>query len=244
MRKWIALLLLVPGISFAAGSNHPLDDPNIDLTDKASLQNGAKIFMNYCLGCHQMQYQRYQRTFNDLGIPEDLGQQYLQFTGEKVSDYITTPMPAEDAATWFGAPPPDLTLVARVRSPEWIYTYLRTFYVDESKTFGVNNLVFPNVGMPHVLEPLQGTPTKVYREKMVDGSMQKTEVFDIVTPGNGKLSDDEYDEAIRDLVNFLEYTGEPTRLKSESIGKKVLVFILIFFVLAYLLKKEYWRGLK
>jgi ubiquinol-cytochrome c reductase cytochrome c1 subunit len=217
---------------------------DIDLTDKASLQNGAKIFMNYCLGCHQMQYQRYQRTFNDLGIPEDLGAQYLQFTGEAVSDYITNPMPAQSAATWFGAPPPDLSLVARVRGPEWIYTYLRTFYADESKTFGVNNLVFPNVGMPHVLESLQGTPRKVYREKMVDGSVQKTEVFDIETAGNGKLSPEEYDETIRDLVNFLEYTGEPSRLQSESIGRKVLIFIVIFFVFAYLLKKDYWRGLK
>lgn len=244
MKKWLALLWFVPSLSFAAGSTHPLDDVDIDLTDKASLQNGAKIFMNYCLGCHQMQYQRYQRTFNDLQIPEDLGQKYLQFTGEKVSDYITSPMPAADGATWFGAPPPDLTLVARVRGPEWIYTYMRTFYVDESKTFGVNNLVFPNVGMPHVLESLQGTPTKVYREKMVDGSMQKTEVFDIKTAGNGKLSPEEYDETIRDLVNFLEYSGEPSRLQSEAIGKKVLAFIVIFFVLAYLLKKEYWRDLK
>jgi ubiquinol-cytochrome c reductase cytochrome c1 subunit len=244
MRRWLALLLLVPSISFAAGSSVPLDDVDIDLTDKASLQNGAKIFMNYCLGCHQMQYQRYQRTFNDLGIPEDLGAQYLQFTGEAVSDYITNPMPAQSAATWFGAPPPDLSLVARVRGPEWIYTYLRTFYADESKTFGVNNLVFPNVGMPHVLESLQGTPRKVYREKMVDGSVQKTEVFDIETAGNGKLSPEEYDETIRDLVNFLEYTGEPSRLQSESIGRKVLIFIVIFFVFAYLLKKDYWRGLK
>nr|WP_136252590.1 cytochrome c1 [Ningiella ruwaisensis] len=243
MRKCLALLLLIPGMALAAGSNYPLDDVDIDLTDKASLQNGAKIFMNYCLGCHQMQYQRYQRTFNDLGIPEELGEEYLQFTGEKVSDYITTPMPQEGAATWFGAPPPDLTLVARVRGPEWLYTYLRTFYKEEGKTFGVNNLVFPNVGMPHVLEPLQGTPVKVYREKMVDGEMQKTEVFDVVATG-GALTPEEYDETIRDLVNFLEYTGEPTRLKSEAIGRNVLIFIAIFFVLAYLLKKEYWRDVK
>jgi ubiquinol-cytochrome c reductase cytochrome c1 subunit len=243
MKKWLAVLLLAPGLAFAAGSNHPLDDVDIDLTDKASLQNGAKIFMNYCLGCHQMQYQRYQRTFTDLDIPEDLGVQYLQFTGEKVSDYITTPMPAEDAAGWFGAPPPDLTLVARVRGPEWLYTYLRTFYADDSKTFGVNNLVFPNVGMPHVLESLQGTPRKVYREKMVDGQMQATEVFDLEVTG-GSMSPEEYDATIRDLVNFLEYTGEPTRLKSEAIGRGVLIFLVIFFVFAYLLKKEYWRGIK
>jgi ubiquinol-cytochrome c reductase cytochrome c1 subunit len=243
MKKWLALLLLVPSFAFAAGSNYPLDDVNIDLKDKASLQNGARIFMNYCLGCHQMQYQRYQRTFNDLGIPEDLGQQYLQFTGEKVSDYITSPMPAVDSATWFGAPPPDLTLVARVRGPEWIYTYMRTFYVDESKTFGVNNLVFPNVGMPHVLEGLQGTPRLATETVMVDGEMVERP-NGLTTDGNGKLNAEEYDVAIEDLVNFLEYSGEPSRLQSEAIGRNVLIFIVIFFVLALLLKKEYWRDVK
>lgn len=243
MKKWLALLLFVPSMAFAAGSTVPLDDPKIDLTDKESLQSGAQIFMNYCLGCHQMQYQRYQRMFNDLGIPEDLGEQYLQFTGEKVSDYITTPMPSEAAAVWFGAPPPDLTLVARVRGPEWLYTYMRTFYAEEGKTFGVNNLVFPNVGMPHVLEPLQGTPRKTYESRMVDGTM--TDVYvGVKSEGNGKLSDDEYDMAVRDLVNFLEYTGEPSRLQSESIGKGVLIFIVIFFVFALLLKKDYWRDIK
>jgi ubiquinol-cytochrome c reductase cytochrome c1 subunit len=243
MRKWIALLLLVPGIAFAAGSNYPKDAVEIDLTDHASMQNGAKIFMNYCLGCHQMQYQRYQRTFNDLGIPEDLGQKYLQFTGEKVSDYITTPMPQADSGTWFGAPPPDLTLVARVRGPEWIYTFLRTFYAEEGKTFGVNNLMFPNVGMPHVLEGMQGTPRLSYENVMVDGVMVDRP-NGLTTDGNGKLNPEEYDAAIRDLVNFLEYTGEPSRLQSEAIGRNVLIFIVIFFVLALLLKKEYWRDVK
>jgi len=190
-----------------------------------------------------MQYQRYQRTFEDLGIPEDLGEQYLQFTGEKVSDYITSPMPAEDSATWFGAPPPDLTLVARVRGPEWIYTYMRTFYADESKTFGVNNLVFPNVGMPHVLEGLQGTPRLSYESVMVDGQMVERP-NGLSTDGNGALNAEEYDAAIRDLVNYLEYVGEPSRLKSESIGRNVLIYIVIFFVLALLLKKEYWRDVK
>jgi ubiquinol-cytochrome c reductase cytochrome c1 subunit len=243
MKKWIALLLFVPGLAIAAGSSVHLEDPEIDLTDKASLQRGAKTFMNYCLGCHQMQYQRYQATFNDLGIPEELGQKYLQFTGEKVSDYITSPMPAENAATWFGAPPPDLSLVARVRGPEWLYTYFKTFYVDEATTFGVNNQVFPNVGMPHVLEPLQGTPRLAFESKMVDGEMVERPIG-IKTDGNGLLNEEEYDTAVRDLVNFLEYTGEPTRLKSESIGRYVLAFIVIFFVFALLLKKEYWRDVK
>lgn len=243
MKKWLLIILFIPSTVFAAGSSFPLDEVNIDLKDKASLQNGARIFMNYCLGCHQMQYQRYQRTFADLGIPDEIGQEYLQFTGEKVTDYITSPMPAESAATWFGAPPPDLTLVARVRGPEWLYTYFRTFYVDETTKFGVNNLVFPNVGMPHVLEPLQGTPRLVTETVEYHGESIEQPVG-VLSDGNGSLAPEEYDEAIRDLVNFLEYTGEPGRLKLESIGRGVLIFIVIFFVFAFLLKKEYWRGLK
>lgn len=244
MKKWIAFVLLFPCFAMAAGSSYPLDEVDIDLKDKASLQNGAKLFMNYCLGCHQMQYQRYQRTFTDLGIPDELGEQYLQFTGEKVTDYITNTMPAENAGTWFGAPPPDLTLVARVRGPEWLYTYLRTFYASEDgNSFGVNNLVFPKVGMPHVLEGLQGTTRLVTEEVDYKGEITE-QVVGVVSDGNGSMSPDEYDAAMRDLVNFLEYTGEPGRLKLEKIGYGVLAFIIIFFVFALLLKKEYWRDLK
>lgn len=244
MKKLVlALALLLPSLAFAAGSSVPLDKANYDLTDKTSLQRGARIFMNYCLGCHQQQYQRYSKTFEDLGIPADIGQEYLQFTGEKVTDYITSPMPQEAAATWFGAPPPDLTLVARVRGADWLYTYLRTFYVDPSKTFGVNNLVFPNVGMPHVLEELQGTPRIYHEEALVDGETVKR-YAGIKADSNGVMNEEEYDQAILDLVNYLEYTGEPTRLESEAIGRGALIFVLIFFIFAYLLKKEYWRGLK
>ncbi|MCW8090462.1 cytochrome c1 [Alteromonas sp. ASW11-130] len=241
MRKLFCLLaLLLPGTVFAAGGNVHLDKAEYDLTDKASLQRGAQIFMNYCLGCHSMKYQRYQRTFADLGIPDDLGEEYLQFTGEKVTDYITGSMPEESAATWFGAAPPDLTLVARVRGADWLYTYLRSFYVDESRPFGVNNKVFPDVGMPHVLQPLQGTPRETYERVMVDGEMTERYVG-IRTDGDGKLSPEEYDQAVLDLVNFLEYTGEPARLESEKIGKWVLVFIIVLFIFVYLLKKDYWR---
>ena len=243
MKKWLATLLLLPTLAFAAGSNIPLDEAGIDLKDKESLQRGAQTFMNYCLGCHQMQYQRYQRTFEDIGVPLEIGEQYLQFTGEKVSDYITSNMPYESAATWFGAPPPDLTLVNRVRGSDWLYTYMRTFYVDASRPFGVNNLTFPNVGMPHVLEGLQGTPRLATEMRMIDGEMTEVDVG-LRTDGNGKLTSDEYDQTIRDLVNFLAYTGEPSRLQSEKIGKGVLIFILIFFVFAYLLKKDYWKDVK
>lgn len=241
MKKLLIILsLLVPSAVFAAGgSNVPLDAANNDLKDKASLQNGAKIFMNYCLGCHQMQYQRYQRSFQDLGIPDDLGQEYLQFTGEKVTDYITSAMPAEGAAKWFGAPPPDLTLVARVRGVDWLYTYLRSFYVEPGKTFGVNNEVFPDVGMPHVLQELQGTPRKTFEERMVDGEMK--EVYVGIKATGGQLSAAEYDEAMRDLVNFLEYSGEPSKLEAHALGRWVLAFIVVLFVFVLLLKKEYWR---
>lgn len=241
MKQLVLLFsLLVPGLALAAGSSYPLDKANYDLSDKASLQNGAKMFQNYCLGCHQMQYQRYQRAFEDLGIPLELGQQYLQFTGEKVGEHIKNAMPTENAAVWFGAPPPDLTLVARVRGADWLYTYLRTFYVDENKTFGVNNKVFPDVGMPHVLQELQGTPRETTEKAMVDGETVDRYVG-IKTDGNGELSPDEYDKAVLDLVNYLVYTGEPTRLESESLGRWVLAFILVLFVFVFLLKKEYWR---
>ena len=241
MRKLMLLLaFLVPGMVMAASGNVHLDKAPVDLTDKASLQRGAKIFMNYCLGCHSMQYQRYQRTFTDLGIPDEIGQENLQFTGEKVTDYITRSMPEEAAATWFGAAPPDLTLVNRVRGSDWIYTYLRSFYVDESRPFGVNNVVFKDVGMPHVLQPLQGTPRLTHEETMVDGEM-KEQFVGIKTDGDGALSTEEYDQAIADLVNFLAYSGEPFRLQSEAIGKWVLVFIVVLFIFVFLLKKEYWK---
>ncbi|AWL12943.1 Cytochrome c1 [Saliniradius amylolyticus] len=244
MKKLIAILgFVLPSLSMAAGSNYPLDEANYDLTDKASLQRGAQIFMNYCLGCHQNQYQRYSRTFNDLGIPEELGEKHLQFTGEKVTDYITSAMPQEGAGEWFGNPPPDLTLVARVRGADWLYTYLRSFYADDSRPFGVNNKVFPDVGMPHVLEELQGVPRETYEERMVDGEMKEVYVG-IKSDGTGTLSPSEYDQAVLDLVNYLVYTGEPSRLEAESIGRWVLIFALVLGIFVYLLKKEYWREVK
>ncbi len=244
MKRILAIIALcLPTLVLAAGSNYPLDKANYDLTDKASLQRGAAAYMNYCLGCHQMQYQRYQRTFNDLGIPEELGEQYLQFTGDKVTDHKINSMPAEAGAKWFGAPPPDLTLVARVRGADWLYTYLRTFYEDEGKTFGVNNKVFPDVGMPHVLQELQGVTRETYERRMVDGEMVDRYVG-LKSDGTGELSPDEYDAFVLDLVNFLVYTGEPMQLEREALGKWVLAFILVFFVFVYLLKKDYWRDVK
>ena len=240
MKKIIFVLSLLLPISVMASGGAHLDKAEYDLTDKASLQTGAKLFMNYCLGCHQTQYQRYQRTFNDLGIPLELGSANLQFTGEKPGEHIKNAMPSESGAKWFGAPPPDLTLVARVRGADWIYTYLRSFYVDESTKFGVNNLVFPEVGMPHALEELQGVPRKTFEKMLVDGEMVDRYVG-LRTDGSGELNTAEYDAAVLDLVNYLVYIGEPSRLESESIGRWVMIFLLVLTVLVYLLKKEYWR---
>lgn len=241
MKKIIFVLsLLLPMSVMAAGGNVHLDKAEYDLTDKASLQTGAQLFMNYCLGCHQTQYQRYQRTFEDLGIPIELGQANLQFTGEKPGEHIKNAMPTESGAKWFGAPPPDLTLVARVRGADWIYTYLRTFYADDSRPFGVNNLVFPEVGMPHVLQELQGLPSKTSEKMLIDGEMVDRDVG-IKADGSGELSAAEYDTAVLDLVNYLVYVGEPSRLQSESIGRWVMIFLLVLLVLVYLLKKDYWR---
>ncbi|QBG36805.1 cytochrome c1 [Litorilituus sediminis] len=224
----IAIFALVPLLVSAAGPKLPVDAANNDLADKESLKRGFKTYINYCLGCHQLQYQRYNRTFADLGISEEEGKAEYMYTGEKVGDHITNTMPAKEAAAWFGTAPPDLTLEARLRSPDWIYTYLRSFYIDESRPFGVNNTLFKDVGMPHVLQDLQGVSTIDENGKLLPAQ-------------GGTLTAEEYDEVVRDLTNFLEYVGEPNKLERKSLGYKVLIFIFIFFVISYFLKKEYWR---
>ncbi|WP_421269968.1 cytochrome c1 [Aeromonas veronii] len=241
MKKIIfAVLTLLPSLVFAnAGAVH-LDKANYDLSDKASLQRGVATFMNYCAGCHSTQYQRYNRVAADLEIPEELMKENLIFTGAKVGDLMKSAMSEKDAAKWFGAPPPDLTLVARVRGADWIYTYLRSFYVDETRPFGVNNAVFPSVGMPHVLEPLQGTPRAEFATQTVDG-VETLQVVSIKSDGNGEMDDEEYDQTVLDLVNFLVYSAEPVQQERERMGFWVLGFIVIFFIFTVLLKKEFWR---
>ncbi|SEG10780.1 cytochrome c1 [Vibrio hangzhouensis] len=242
MKKWIVVLFaLLPSLALAAGGNVNLDKANNDLTDKASLQNGAKLFMNYCFACHSTQYQRYERVATDLGIPVDLAKENLVFDPEaKIGDLMVNAMPQKQAAAWFGAAPPDLTLVARVRGVDWLYTYLRTFYVDPSRPFGVNNTTFPNVGMPHVLEELQGIPTPIFETKVVDGEEVQV-IVGTEANGRGELSPSEYDDAVRDLVNFLEYSGDPVKLERHALGWWVMAFLVIFTIVVVLLKKEYWR---
>ncbi|WP_371376736.1 cytochrome c1 [Thalassotalea aquiviva] len=246
-RTIIALLTLLPTLAFAAGSSIVLDSANNDLSDKQSLRNGAQTFMNYCLGCHQLQYQRYNRTFEDLGIDEKEGIETLMYTGEKVGDHITNTMPAKEAAAWFGAAPPDLTLVTRYKSggSDWLYTYLRSFYADSERPFGVNNVAFKDVGMPHVFQQLQGVQELTAEAKAMlqlpSDQQRPLTRDDLVLTQPGTLSPADYDNMVRDLVNFLEYTGEPSKLERQRIGYWVLGFLVIFFILSYLLKKEYWR---
>ena len=229
MKKLLLVICaLVPLFALAAGPNIPLDKANNDLTDKESLKNGFKTYINYCLGCHQLQYQRYNRTFKDLGIEEADGIENYMYTGEKSGDHITNTMPTKESAAWFGTAPPDLTLEARLRSPDWIYTYLRSFYMDSERPFGVNNKVFKDVGMPHVLQDLQG--------------VSSIDEHGNVTPAmGGSLTTEEYDVVVRDLTNFLEYVGEPSKLEREAMGVNVLIFLFIFFIISYFLKKEYWK---
>ncbi|MCD9514883.1 cytochrome c1 [Photobacterium carnosum] len=242
MKQWIViLLLLVPALAFAAGGNVRLQPANNDLTDQASLQRGAQLFTNYCAGCHSTQYQRYERVAIDLGIPFDLMLQNLMFNpNAKIGDLMTNAMSKQYAAASFGAPTPDLTMVARVRGTDWLYTYLHSFYADPSRPFGVNNTLFPSVGMPHVLEELQGVPRKIYETQIIDGSPIQV-LIGIETDGSGELNSQQYDTAVRDLVNFLDYSAEPMKLERQRLGLWVMGFIAIFLVLTVLLKKEYWR---
>jgi ubiquinol-cytochrome c reductase cytochrome c1 subunit len=245
MKKLIVVLLLAaaPMLGLASGEGPHLDAANIDLGDQASLQRGAKYFVNYCLSCHSAKYQRYNRMAKDLGLTEDEVINNLMFTTDKIGDTMNISMITEQGKAWFGNPPPDLSVLIRARGVDYIYTYLRSFYLDENRPFGVNNTVFPDVAMPHVLWELQGTQKAVYKtEKDANGNEHEVfEGFEPVTPGT--LSAEEYDQVARDLTAFLSYVGEPIQMQRKAMGKWVLLFIAVFFVLAYLLKKEYWKDI-
>jgi ubiquinol-cytochrome c reductase cytochrome c1 subunit len=241
MRKVVLALLLsaAPALGLASGEGTELMDPHVDVGDKASLQRGAKLFVNYCAGCHAAEYMRFSRVAQDLELPEDLVEQYLIFTGAKIGDTMQSAMNPADGERWFGVAPPDLTLTARRRGADWVYTYLNTFYRDRSRPTGVNNLVFPDVGMPHVLWELQGMPEPVYADA---GGHGEGGVVGVSVPeGAGSMTEREYREATRDLTNFMVYMSEPVKAYRQSLGIKVVLFLLVFLFLAVLLKREYWK---
>lgn len=260
MKKIISLicvaLLLSASNSFAAGgSNIPLDTPHYNMSDKESLRNGAKLFMNYCLSCHSAGYSRYNRVAEDLDIPMEVMKSELMFTSEKEGDLMKAAIPADDAKNWFGVTPPDLTLVSRVRKPNWVYSYLRAFYKDDKSPSGWNNSVFDHVAMPHVMYEMQGVQRLVGKVDPHHSDTHTTEEetdhtynvvgdtqFEIVEPGS--MTPEEFDKAMTDLTAFLVYLAEPAQLKRTSIGVYTLGFLIILMLLSYLLNKEFWRDVK
>jgi ubiquinol-cytochrome c reductase cytochrome c1 subunit len=231
LKRFLAVLLLAPGMLLAAEAGYRLDRSPHDPHDLVSLQTGARLYVNYCLGCHGAQYMRYNRL-TELGLTEEQIKDNLLFTAEKVGETMKIPLEPKLGKQWFGVAPPDLSVVARSRGADWLYTYLRTFYRDPKTVTGWNNAVFPNVAMPHALWTLQG-------ERGFDA---KKGAFTEITKGS--LSPVEYDAAVRDLVNFLAYVGEPAAGKRKTIGIVVLFVLGVVFIFAYLLKKEYWKDVE
>ncbi|MEH6635592.1 MAG: ubiquinol-cytochrome c reductase [Halioglobus sp.] len=238
--------------SFNCGSM-ACDEMVVDPHNQASLQKGARMYMNYCMGCHSLQYSRYNRVASDLGIPEDLFMANLMFDpDEKVGSLMYSAMDERNAKVWFGAAPPDLTLISRARQPEWLYTYLRTFYKDETRPYGVNNKVFKDVGMPHVLLELQGMqecamgPVMAHNGGVKRDPLTGTDILEdpcgqFTIAEAGKMTPAEYDASMYDLVNFLAYTSEPMAGERQRIGIFTLLFIALFTVFAWLLNREYWK---
>ena len=238
----VSLVAAAGGVLAAGGGGADLDDFTPVRTDK-SLQRGAKVFVNYCMGCHTADYHRYSHLARDAGLSDKAVVENLIFTtddqGEptKIGSLMSNNMTAEYGKQAFGAIPPNLALTARSRGVDWLYTYMKSFYLDESRPLGANNTVYPQVGMPHVLADLQGWKRPVYESDGHGG--QKIAGFENVTAGS--LTADEDDDTITDLVSFLDYLGDPNREARHSLGIKVMLFLFIFLVIAILLKKEYWK---
>jgi cytochrome c1 len=243
------MLILAPALALASGDGPQLLDIKADHSNKESLQNGAKMFVNYCMGCHSLKYMRFERVATDLGIPPELMQQHLNFAGQPIGDIYTSrkigelmTIAADEKAQkrWFGATPPDLTLATRARGgPDWMFTYLTSFYKDDSRPYGVNNKVFKDVGMPHVLVDLQGVQEcDVHVDEHNARHVGKCK---ITKPGS--MTPEEYEIAVYDLVNFLDYAAEPYKAARTALGLKVLAFVLLFLFVAVLLNKEYWKDI-
>lgn len=238
--------------SYAGGGNVPLDKAPLDPSDYASLQRGARTFMNSCSGCHGLKYTRYESLAKGIGITDEQGvvldnvvKESLMFNGgAKMTDSIRTSLQKADAEKWFGTAPPDLSLVAKSRGADWVYSFLKGFYKDVNRPWGVNNTVFPDVGMPHVLSHMQGVVIPDYQtvSHNVDGKLVEENVIaSLKVAQSGSLSSEEYDQVVGDLVNFLSYVSDPHQVERKNIGVFVLAFLVIFTVFAYLLKREYWK---
>ena len=253
----VALLIFLPLKAVGAGGEYECgtiecDAMALNPADKASLQHGAKLFVNYCMGCHEAKYSRWGRVAADLNIPEQLVMDNLVHADQKIGDLMKISMRADEAKQWFGAPPPDLTMVTRVRSPEWLYTYLRNFYVDPNRAVGVNNKVFLDVAMPHALLDLQGLqtcapgPVKAHNGGVKQDPLTGEPILDdpcgsYSLVSEGKMTPEEFDSAVYDLVNFMGYMADPVAEKRKTIGIYVLLFLAFLLVWVWLLNREYWK---
>ncbi|MDO5506206.1 MAG: cytochrome c1 [Pseudoxanthomonas suwonensis] len=242
MTKTLARLVAIAALLFAgsgfAATGGNLQQAGIDLGDKGSLQRGAQLYMNYCAACHSIQYMRYSRIAEDLGLTEEQVMQNLNFTGANFGDQVKVPMTAKQGEAWFGKMPPDLSVISRVRGADWIYTYLKSFYLDASSPAGWNNTVLLNASMPNVLWELQGVQHAEFGP--ADATGQRP-VQRLVVTQPGTQDSARFDQSVRDVTAFLEYVGEPAVLKRQTLGVWVMLFLAILTFLAWLLKKEYWR---
>lgn len=234
----ILLLLLLPVCVYASGNEAELEEANVNLNDKKSLLRGAGHYVTYCLGCHSAKHFRYLNVAHDFGATEEQVLKEIAPEGATIYDKMLTAMNAHDANRWFGIKPPDLSLIARARGADWLYSYLKGFYSDPGKPLGTNNTIFKDVGMPNVFWQVQGTQEAVITE---ENGQQVLEGLVLTEPG--KLSPKEFDQLVTDLVNFLVFIGEPHQQERRSLGIFVLLFIAIFTYIAYLLKKEYWKDI-
>lgn len=236
----IAALGIATGAQAASDAGIPWDKAPVDISNQASLQNGAKLFVNYCLGCHSAAFMRYNRL-QDIGLSEQEIKDNLLFTTDKVGETMIAAINPKQAKDWFGANPPDLTVIARSRAghngtgADYLYTFLRTFYRDDTKATGWNNLAFPSVGMPHPMWEMQGQRRAVFEGDHFKGWEQ-------ITPGT--LSEQEYDQQIGDLVNYLQWMGEPAQATRVRVGVGVLIFLAIFIVIAWKLNAAFWKDVK
>jgi ubiquinol-cytochrome c reductase cytochrome c1 subunit len=238
MKKILFVLLALPLAAHAAGGHLKLDTAPIDTRDVVSIQRGVRVFVNYCLSCHSAQYMRYNRLLA-LGLTEQQIRDNLMFGEGKLGDTMTVAMRRNDAKQWFGVAPPDLSVIARSRGADWLYTYFRSYYRDDNTASGWNNLVFPSVAMPHVLWELQGQQALEVKEEQ--GPHGKHAVSELVLAKPGTLSRGEYDRLVADLVNYLVFMAEPDRAARVRLGYLVLIALGVLFALFYLLKREYWK---
>jgi ubiquinol-cytochrome c reductase cytochrome c1 subunit len=238
---WLSLSLPWSAALAQEGGEIDVQSAHSDITDMESLQRGARDFMNYCSGCHSIAYLRYNRLAEDLKIPEKELTANLMFTSQKPFDGIESAMPADAAAEWFGKQPPDLSLMAREKGVDYIYSFLKGFYVDSTRPWGVNNVYLPGAAMPDVVASVQGLQKPVFKSEKDAGGSDHMVLQGVDTLTKGSLSPEEYDGFARDIANFLDYAGEPVKAKRQSLGVFVTLFLLVGFVFAYFLKKEYWK---